>query len=221
MRGRAVGGESLLELAQSNIKCAMFTTVVDQVLPGSNAERILDAASRCFSRYGFQKTAMEDIASEAGMSRRSLYRSFPDKLTLLREVNSRRAGVFLEDIKRSTSAISGLSAQIEEVVRLTNRFVHEDPLTAAMHRADPDALARAVTTGARELLETSMAAIIPLIARARDSGEIRSDIDVRRAAEWMTRVVFSLVATPSVTFDQDDPAQTSAFVREFLLPGLR
>jgi AcrR family transcriptional regulator len=199
----------------------MFTTVVDQVLPGSNAERILDAASRCFSRYGFQKTAMEDIASEAGMSRRSLYRSFPDKLTLLREVNSRRAGVFLEDIKRSTSAISGLSAQIEEVVRLTNRFVHEDPLTAAMHRADPDALARAVTTGARELLETSMAAIIPLIARARDSGEIRSDIDVRRAAEWMTRVVFSLVATPSVTFDQDDPAQTSAFVREFLLPGLR
>ena len=66
-----------------------------------------------------------------------------------------------------------------------------------------------------------MAAIIPLIARARDSGEIRSDIDVRRAAEWMTRVVFSLVATPSVTFDQDDPAQTSAFVREFLLPGLR
>lgn len=187
---------------------------------GSNAERILDAASECFSRYGFQKTSMEDIAREAGMSRRTLYRSFPDKVTLLREVNSRRAGAFLEDVKRSTAAIPGLSAQIEEVVRLTNRFVHEDSLTAAMHRADPDALARAVTTGARDLLETSMEAIIPLIAGARDGGEIRSDIDVRRAAEWMTRVVFSLVATPSVTFDQDDPVQTAAFVREFLLPGL-
>jgi len=187
---------------------------------GSDVEALLDAASECFSRYGFQKTSMEDIAREAGMSRRSLYRRFPDKVTLLREVNGRRARAFLDDVKRSTLAIAGLSAQIEEVVRLTNRFVHEDPLTAAMHRADPDALARAVTTGARELLEMAMEAIIPLIVGARDTGEIRSTIDVRRAAEWMTRVVFSLVATPSVTFDQEDAAETSAFIREFLLPGL-
>jgi hypothetical protein len=34
-------------------------------------------------------------------------------------------------------------------------------------------------------------------------------------------MVFSLTATPSVTFDIDDPEQTAAFIREFLLPGLR
>lgn len=215
---RASGGQTQMGQVVGQVGAG---SVRGPSLAESGVERILDAASECFSRYGFQKTAMEDIAREAGMSRRSLYRRFPDKVTLLREVNGRRAGAFLEDVKRSTVAIAGLSAQIEEVVRLTNRFVHEDPLTAAMHRADPDALARAVTTGGRDLLEISMEAIIPLIANARDRGEIRFDINVRRAAEWMTRVVFSLVATPSVTFDQDDPVQTAAFVREFLLPGLR
>lgn len=164
---------------------------------------------------------MEEIARDADMSRRSLYRVFPDKLTLLREVNRERARAFLENVEKRTAAISGLSAQIEEVVRLTNRFVHDDPLTAAMHRADPHALARSVTTDARELLATAMEAIIPLIGSARDRGEIRPDIDVRRAAEWITRVVFSLVATPSVTFDSEDAVKTAEFIREFLLPGLR
>ena len=186
-----------------------------------NAERILAAAEVCFARYGFRKTAMQDIAREAGLSRRSVYRHFPDKAALFNEVAAARARIFMDEIMRRTAELEGLSAQIEEVARLTNRFVREDPISAALRLADPDSLARMLSTEARELLGMAMEAIVPLIETARERGEVRSDLDIPRAAEWITRMVFSLSATPSVTFDIDDPEQTAAFIREFLVRGLR
>lgn len=187
----------------------------------SSPERILEAAEECFARYGFQKTSMEDIAREAGLSRRSVYRHFPDKSALFNEVATGRTRIFLDEILRSTARLTGLSAQIEEVARLTRHFIHEDPISAALLRVDPDSLARVVSTEARPLLSMAMEAIVPLIEAARDSGEVREDLSVPRASEWIARMVFSLAATPSVNFDIDDPTQTAAFIREFLLPGLR
>lgn len=185
-----------------------------------SAGRILEAAEACFARYGFQKTSMEDIAREAGLSRRSVYRHFPDKAALFNEVAAARTRIFLDEIMRRTAVLDGLSAQIEEVARLTNRFIREDPISAALRRADPDSLARMVSTEAREMLGMAMEAIVPLIETARERGEVRADLDVMRSAEWIARMVFSLSATPGVTFDIADPEQTAAFIREFLLPGL-
>ena len=90
----------------------------------------------------------------------------------------------------------------------------------ATHLNDPDSLARAVTIESRELLRMSMDVIVPLIFEARERGEVRADLDVERAAEWITRMVFSLAATPSVTFDIEDPEQNAEFIREFLITGL-
>lgn len=185
-----------------------------------SATRILAAAEVCFSHFGFQKTSMEDIAREAGVSRRSVYRHFPDKALLFSAVRETRARIYLDEIIARTAKVDGLSAQIEEVWRLTTRFLQDDPINAANHPVDPDSLARAVTTEGRELLSMAMDVIVPLIEEARSTGEVRSDLNVRRAAEWIARMVFSLAATPSVTFDRDNPDETTAFIREFLVPGL-
>jgi len=184
------------------------------------ATRILEAAQRCFSHYGFQKTAMEDIAREAGISRGSVYRHYPDKEALFREVSEEQTRLFIDEMSLRTSRITGLSDQIEEIVRLTRSFVLDNPLNAAMTRSDPESLTRALTSDGAVLLAMSIEALVPLIEGAKTAGEVRVNTDSRRAAEWITRVVFSLISTPSITFDRDDPAQVAAFIREFLVPGL-
>ena len=130
------------------------------------------------------------------------------------------ARVFLIEITERTGKLDGLSAQIEEVARLTDRFMREDPISVALLRADPDALARMVSTEAGAMLSMAMEAVVPLIEAARERGEVRADLDTMRAAEWIARMVFSLTATPSVTFDIGEPEEKAAFIREFLLPGL-
>ena len=39
--------------------------------------RVLDAALDCCERWGRSKTTVDDIATEAGISRATLYRMFP------------------------------------------------------------------------------------------------------------------------------------------------
>jgi hypothetical protein len=50
---------------------------------------------------------------------------------------------------------------------------------------------------------------------------VRSDIDVTRAAEWVMRIVLSLVTVPGDAVDADDPGSLLRFVGEFLVAGLR
>lgn len=188
--------------------------------PTSSMERIVAAAETCFARFGFHKTSMEDIAREADLSRRSVYRYFPDKAALFREVVERRTVFYLDEIARRAARADGLSAQIEEVARLMHRMVREDPISVALHLTDPDSLARTVSTESLELVRMAMDAVIPLIEAARGRGEVRADLDAPRAAEWIARMIFSLAATPSATFDIDDPEEVAEFIREFLVPGL-
>ena len=45
----------------------------------SRREQILEAALRLFRRYGFRKTTVDEIASEAGIGKGSVYLEFPSK----------------------------------------------------------------------------------------------------------------------------------------------
>jgi AcrR family transcriptional regulator len=49
-------------------------------------ERILHQAGEMFLQFGFSKVTMEEIAVELGMSKKTLYRFFPGKEQLLKEM---------------------------------------------------------------------------------------------------------------------------------------
>lgn len=55
--------------------------------PTATRERILAAAFERFSRYGFRRTSMEDIAGEAGVSRAALYLQFSNKEEIFRSLS--------------------------------------------------------------------------------------------------------------------------------------
>jgi AcrR family transcriptional regulator len=59
------------------------TEVASTTAADSARERVLAAAERCIERHGIRKTTIEDIASEAGMSRPGVYRYFSDRDDLL------------------------------------------------------------------------------------------------------------------------------------------
>jgi len=63
----------------------MPATMTDDEAAARRA-RILAAARWCFLNFGFAKTAFEDIARRANLSRTLLYRSFKDKKEIYRAV---------------------------------------------------------------------------------------------------------------------------------------
>ena len=72
--------------------------------PASTRERILSAAVTLFGRYGFKRTSMEDIASEAGLSRAALYLQFRNKEDIFRDL---ARGLHEEGLLRAEAALEG------------------------------------------------------------------------------------------------------------------
>ena len=68
---------------------------------------ILDAAIRCFYKFGYNNTTTEKIANEAGVSRGAMLHHFPSRADLIkaavRHLNSKR----LELFKREESSVQG------------------------------------------------------------------------------------------------------------------
>ena len=67
-------------------------------------ERILSAAFTLFGRYGFKRTSMEDIASEAGLSRAALYLQFRNKEDIFRDL---AAGSARRGLSGAEAALAG------------------------------------------------------------------------------------------------------------------
>jgi AcrR family transcriptional regulator len=72
----------------------METKSVSGVSEGGaqRADVIVEAASRLFFAPGFARVSMDDLARELGMSKKTIYRHFPDKRSLLAAVLDRQFG---------------------------------------------------------------------------------------------------------------------------------
>lgn len=80
-------------------------------------EQILSAAFHCFYKTGFEKTSLDMIAKEAGVTRGAIYWHFADKETLYREV----VGSVLEKGDVADFA-NRMSVELSFVDRLTEVF---------------------------------------------------------------------------------------------------
>jgi len=104
------------------------TSVSEEVTGGEAARpRILDKALEKFKALGYAKTTMDEIAAELGMSKKTLYKSFPAKLDLMEalvqqnfdHINARCDAILASPI----SAIEKLAAVSQVIVDQQERFV--------------------------------------------------------------------------------------------------
>jgi AcrR family transcriptional regulator len=82
----------------------------------STRERILAAAFTLFGRYGFKRTSMEDIASEAGLSRAALYLQFRNKEEIFRDLASGLHEQGLSDAESALKSAQPLAERLRAAV---------------------------------------------------------------------------------------------------------
>jgi len=76
---------------------------------------IVAAAKTCFLRFGYAKTSLDDIATEAGLSRPLLYRKFADKEAIFSAVYD---AVFLRVFEAAAPIATGLGTAEAKLLRM-------------------------------------------------------------------------------------------------------
>src|SRR3954453_20959838 len=89
--------------------------------------RILDAAKTCCERWGIAKVGVDDIATEAGVSRATLYRLFPGGREVLYDaLRGRETEEFMTDLTARIEGARGFEDLVVRVVTHAPRMLQAD-----------------------------------------------------------------------------------------------
>lgn len=75
-------------------------------------ERIINVSMILFKQHGIKQVRMDDVASELGISKKTLYGTFADKEAILLEVVKLTSSAFCESVKETLSCSTNVLEQI-------------------------------------------------------------------------------------------------------------
>ena len=173
-----------------------------------------------FEANGFDETTVDDIAQEAGVSRVTLYRTFPGgrDAVLAAVVETEAARLF-----SAVAVAMGGARDLEDVlvagmVEAARRLCGHGALSTVMDQEPGLVLSHLAFSQLDAVLRTSAELTGPFFARWLDPDQ------AARAAEWATRILFSYLVCPGEgarPTDLTDPDQARHLVSTFVIPGIQ
>lgn len=174
--------------------------------------RVLDAVKICCERWGIEKTNVDDIAREAGVSRATLYRLFPGGRDVL--FDAHRVHELDQFFERLLARIDGASSLEELLVRTVTCATQElraDEHLALMLGSEPGAILSELTVdGLPRIVRVATANLVPFVDEYLPRAQARALIDV------VARLVISYFLAPSPVVDLGDEDSARTFLRPFL-----
>jgi len=183
-------------------------------------ERVLEATYDCVARFGMGKTTVEDVVKESGVSRASIYRLFPGgKDQLLRETVGWEMNRFFARLAEAVYDAPDFASLLEEGLVFAHRAIQEHEVLRKVLDTEPERLLPLITVEQHRVLEFITGFLLPYLEREEQAGRVRPGVELPAAAEYVARMVLSLIGSPG-RWDMEDQDQVRVLVREEMLGGI-
>lgn len=187
---------------------------VQQPAPAKHG--ILTATYTCIARSGLARVTVEDAAREAGVSRATVYRHFPGgRDELVRETVRHEVAHFFLELADAVSGATSFASVLEEALLHAHAAVADHEVLQKLLATEPDRLLPNLTVEASRLLPPIAEFLEPHLRRQR----LRPGVEVTAAAEYVARMVLSLVGGPG-RWDLTDREEVAELVRTEVLAGI-
>lgn len=181
---------------------------------------LLAAAARRFVEVGIRATTMEDIASEAGAGKATLYRHFANKDAVIDALLDREVARLEKRLEDAVASSPTAAARIEAVFVTGVEFLVTHPVLTRDRDDEPASLLPRVTADGGPLVRMGLGLLERLVEEGIATGELRA-VDPRAAAEMIMRLVLSYFTLPPMHVRVDDPEQARALAHVLIAGGLR
>jgi AcrR family transcriptional regulator len=176
----------------------------------------MDAAEACFDKYGVNKTTMDDIAKMAGVSRPTVYRHFDDRDTLILAVVMRRSRQLIDRAQKFIRKQPTFDDQLVEGLLFMVDKGRKDPFVRLLVSPEHMDLANQILGASSAAVDLAYEMWEPILVEAQERGELRSDLDLRSIATWITYLTLLLIGRSDI---EPDVSAQREMLRTFVTPA--
>ncbi len=178
----------------------------------SPEDRILDAARRCVDRWGVNKLTIDDVATEANVSRATLYRIFPGgKDVMFDALRVRELGEFFAGMRSSIEPVESLlDFAVKASVYAMREMRADEHLTMMLSTEEGTALKALTVEGLPRILNVASQYMTPFLTEFVPLSEAEVLV------ELLARFVISFFLAPSTHFDLADADSAREFFKPFI-----
>lgn len=179
-------------------------------------KRIIAAGLICVRRLGIRKTTMEDIASQAGMSRPSIYRHFGDRDELFVALVATQSHALVQRAHAYIDRQPTFGDRLVEGLLYLAEHGCRDPLTRHVHLENSELALRVVSAGVVE--DLTEAFWHPFVDAATAAHLMPETLDRTSVYGWLGYVGLMLMRL----LDENDSGRDRyrAMLRQFVVPVL-
>jgi len=146
-------------------------------------ERIVNTAVNVFSHTDFDKAGMREIAKQADVSPRSVYKYFPSKEQLLVSVANEKLGQMIVELKQHLSGVRGSLSKLSKMTTYYLSTFESDRQTAWLLYVTTNLTTWRRSTKAWNNLKTTADIFRSIVQEGQAAGEVRQDIDIHSVTD--------------------------------------
>jgi AcrR family transcriptional regulator len=155
--------------------------------------RLLDAAAHRFARFGFDKTSIDEIASEAGVSKGAVYLHWPSKDALFEATLIREGLRLLDDLSDRIEA-DPAGGTLGGIYRHGILSMGSNPLLLAVYTFDARVLGDYIRRSDPAIYTRRFLFGEEFIRRMQAAGSIRADLEPSVTAYVLGVISFGLLS---------------------------
>jgi AcrR family transcriptional regulator len=181
----------------------------------STQQRIVAAAMRCFQRGGGQAATVGDIAEEAQVARKTVYRLFDDRQTLIVTILRQQFFEVLEALREQLPRYASFAEALVEGHLFAIRQLEADPTFLQLVASETSRGVNPILMSDPEVRARVHEVWLPHFLRARAAAVIRSPLPNERLIDGGAR----LAALLTLSTDVGEEGRRH-FLRDFYVPAL-
>lgn len=178
---------------------------------------LLDALQRCLVRQGSVDFAMGDVAAEAGVTRSTLYRYFPNRRDLLSALVVRRLDAALGRLLAEAPDTADPARCVPDLVLALLALTDRDPVNESLFAGESQSYIADVGLATEAIVDVEVVHLGPLLEGWRASGAVHGDLDVRETVRWLNAMMLVL-QTPALR--ERDEAEKRLWLDRFVVRTL-
>ena len=178
------------------------------------------AAIRCVAQVGVRNVSLEHVATEAGVSRTTVYRYFPGgRSQLVSETATWEVGRFWRRLALAVADLPTMEDRLVAGLVIGTKLIRRSQIMANLMAPDLDELVSALRPTESLVHQVIRDYMRELLEAEEQAGRLRPGVDSTEAADYITRMILSYLGSPA-GWDLTDRSQTRELVRTQILAGV-